>query len=228
MHIGWNRIWKVLLGCACVIGSIVLLACGQVGWGIAALEAAVLLLALQYAPRAARLRKTWWFVELVLVLAVTVGYAGFAAVRAAQTPASAVVITTERSVPPVTPVPETAAPELTATPEPTPAPDTAEATCVASRKAKKYHRPSCQYAAKIKDENLVTFDSAAQAQAAGYAPCGACKPQQKPRSRVSGARFCRLEITCADPGRAGSARTDPEPAHARRARRPRPRRSGGR
>ena len=80
MHIGWNRIWKVLLGCACVIGSIVLLACGQVGWGIAALEAAVLLLALQYAPRAARLRKTWWFVELVLVLAVTVGYAGFAAV----------------------------------------------------------------------------------------------------------------------------------------------------
>lgn len=73
MHIGWNRIWKVLLGCACVIGSIVLLACGQVGWGIAALEAAVLLLALQYAPRAARLRKTWWFVELVLVLAVTGG-----------------------------------------------------------------------------------------------------------------------------------------------------------
>ena len=119
MHIGWNRIWKVLLGCACVIGSIVLLACGQVGWGIAALEAAVLLLALQYAPRAARLRKTWWFVELVLVLAVTVGYAGFAAVRAAQTPASAVVITTERSVPPVTPAPETAAPEPTATPEPT-------------------------------------------------------------------------------------------------------------
>ena len=47
---------------------------------------------------------------------------------------------------------------------------------VASRKAKKYHRPSCEYAAKIKDENLVTFDSAAQAQAAGYAPCGACKP----------------------------------------------------
>ena len=79
-------------------------------------------------------------------------------------------------MPPVTPAPETAAPEPTATPEPTPAPDTAEATCVASRKAKKYHRLSCQYAAKIKDENLVTFDSAAQAQAAGYAPCGACKP----------------------------------------------------
>ena len=64
-----------------------------------------------------------------------------------------------------------------AAPEPTPAPDTVvESTYVASRKAKKYHRTSCQYAAKIKDENLVSFDSAAQAQAAGYAPCGACKP----------------------------------------------------
>ena len=170
MHIGWSRIWKVLLGCACAVGSIILLACGLVGWGIAALEAAVLLLALQYAPRAARLWKTWWFVELVLVLAATVGYAGFAAVRTAQAPASAVVITTERDALQATPVPETE------TPEPTSAPDTAEATCVASRKAKKYHRPSCQYAAKIKDENLVTFDSAEQAQAAGYAPCGACKP----------------------------------------------------
>ena len=96
MHIGWSRIWKMLLGCVCAVGSIVLLACGLVGWGIAALEAAVLLLALQYAPRAARLWKTWWFVELVLVLAVTVGYAGFVTVRAAQTPAAAVVITTER------------------------------------------------------------------------------------------------------------------------------------
>lgn len=170
MHIGWSRIWKVLLGCACAVGSVVLLACGLVGWGIAALEAAALLLALQYAPRAARLWKTWWFVELVLVLAATVGYASFVTVRAAQTPAAAVVITTERDAPPLTPVPETE------TPEPTSAPDTVEATCVASRKAKKYHRPSCQYAAKIKDENLVTFDSAAQAQAAGYAPCGACKP----------------------------------------------------
>lgn len=94
MHIGWSRIWKVLLGCACAVGSIVLLACGLVGWGIAALEAAALLLALQYAPRAARLWKTWWFVELVLVLAATVGYAGFAAVHTAQAPASAVVITT--------------------------------------------------------------------------------------------------------------------------------------
>lgn len=176
MRSPWSRVWKVLLGSACTIGCIVLLACGLAGWGLAALEAAVLLFALQYAPRAARLWKTWWFVELVLVLAVTVGYTGVTAVRAARVPAQAVVITTERDAPPATPLPETEAPEPAATPEPTPAPDTAETTYVASRKAKKYHRTSCQYAAKIKDENLVTFDGAAQAQAAGYAPCGACKP----------------------------------------------------
>lgn len=176
MQIEWRRIWKVLLGCVCTAAGIALLTCGQLGWGLTALEAAVLLLALQYAPRGTRLWKTWWFVELVLALAVTAGCAGVATVREVRSPAQAVVITTERNVPQATPVPETETPEPTAAPEPTSAPDTAEATCVASRKAKKYHRPSCQYAAKIKDENLVTFDSAEQALTAGYTPCGACKP----------------------------------------------------
>ena len=176
MQIEWRRIWKILLGCVCTAAGIALLACGQLGWGLTALEAAVLLLALQYAPRGTRLWKTWWFVELVLALAVTAGCAGAATVREARSPAQAVVITTERNAPQATPVPETETPEPTAAPEPTSAPDTVEATCVASRKAKKYHRPSCQYAAKIKDENLVTFDSAEQALTAGYTPCGACKP----------------------------------------------------
>ena len=176
MQIEWRRIWKVLLGCVCTAAGIALLACGQLGWGLTALEAAVLLLALQYAPRGTRLWKTWWFVELVLALAVTAGCAGVATVREVRSPAQAVVITTERNAPQATPVPETETPEPTAAPEPTSAPDTVEATCVASRKAKKYHRPSCQYAAKIKDENLVTFDSAEQALTAGYTPCGACKP----------------------------------------------------
>lgn len=176
MQIEWRRIWKVLLGCVCTAAGIALLACGQLGWGLTALEAAVLLLTLQYAPRGTRLWKTWWFVELVLALAVTAGCAGVATVREVRSPAQAVVITTERNAPQATPVPETETPEPTAAPEPTSAPDTVEVTCVASRKAKKYHRPSCQYAAKIKDENLVTFDSAEQALSAGYTPCGACKP----------------------------------------------------
>lgn len=105
MQIEWRRIWKVLLGCVCTAAGIALLTCGQLGWGLTALEAAVLLLALQYAPRGTRLWKTWWFVELVLALAVTAGWAGVATIREVRSPAQAVVITTERNVPP-----ETAAP----------------------------------------------------------------------------------------------------------------------
>ena len=94
MQIEWRRIWKVLLGCVCTAAGIALLTCGQLGWGLTALEAAVLLLALQYAPRGTRLWKTWWFVELVLALAVTAGCAGAATVREVRSPAQAVVITT--------------------------------------------------------------------------------------------------------------------------------------
>ena len=97
MQIDWRRIWKVLLGCVCTAAGIALLTCGQLGWGLTALEAAVLLLALQYAPRGTRLWKTWWFVELVLALAVTAGCAGVATVREMRSPAQAVVITTERT-----------------------------------------------------------------------------------------------------------------------------------
>ena len=47
---------------------------------------------------------------------------------------------------------------------------------VGSSKASKYHYPTCQAAAKIKSENLVTFKSAKEAQEAGYTPCTICKP----------------------------------------------------
>ena len=40
----------------------------------------------------------------------------------------------------------------------------------------KYHRAGCRYAAQIKEENRIAFDSAEQALTAGYTPCGACKP----------------------------------------------------
>ena len=162
MQIEWRRIWKVLLGCVCTAAGIALLACGQLSWGLTALEAAVLLLALQYAPRGTRLLKTWWFVELVLALAVTAGCAGFAAVREVRSPAQAVVITTERSVPP-----ETAAPVPTAA---------ADAAYIGNRNSMKYHRAGCRYAAQVKAENRIGFDSAEQALTAGYTPCGACKP----------------------------------------------------
>ncbi len=47
---------------------------------------------------------------------------------------------------------------------------------VGSIKSDKYHYPSCRYVQTIKPENLIWFNSAAEAQAAGYVPCGVCKP----------------------------------------------------
>ena len=47
---------------------------------------------------------------------------------------------------------------------------------VASNKAKKYHRPDCQWAKRIKPANKVTFNSAKEARQAGYVPCKVCKP----------------------------------------------------
>ncbi len=45
---------------------------------------------------------------------------------------------------------------------------------VGSSKSDKYHLPSCRYAAKILPVNQVWFSSKAEAQAAGYVPCGSC------------------------------------------------------
>ena len=171
MQIEWRRIWKVLLGCVCTAAGIALLACGQFGWGFAALEAAVLPLALQYAPRGTRLWKTWWFVELVLALAVPAGYAGVATVREAHAPAQAIVITTERSVPP-----ETAAPVPAAPPEQPQTTAAVQAAYIGNRNSMKFHSAGCRYAAQVKAENRIGFDSAEQALTAGYTPCGACKP----------------------------------------------------
>jgi len=47
---------------------------------------------------------------------------------------------------------------------------------VGSAKSNKYHYPSCQWARRIKPDNLVCFGTAAQAQAKGYIPCKVCSP----------------------------------------------------
>jgi hypothetical protein len=47
---------------------------------------------------------------------------------------------------------------------------------VGSKNSNKYHYPTCRAAQKIKPGNLVTFNSAKDAQAAGYVPCKVCKP----------------------------------------------------
>ena len=47
---------------------------------------------------------------------------------------------------------------------------------VGSSQSDKYHKPTCRWTDKINDENLIHFDTEEEAVAAGYQPCGTCKP----------------------------------------------------
>lgn len=47
---------------------------------------------------------------------------------------------------------------------------------VGSSESNKYHEPSCHWTKEINDSNLVHFDTEEEAAAAGYIPCGTCKP----------------------------------------------------
>lgn len=81
-------------------------------------------------------------------------------------------ILTLPEVQPVTPQPE---PQVQTVPE-QPQEPMAEGQYVGSSESDKYHYPSCRYAEKISAENRVWFKDEAAAQAAGYIPCGVCKP----------------------------------------------------
>lgn len=49
-------------------------------------------------------------------------------------------------------------------------------TYVGSNESDKYHYPRCRAADKINEGNLVHFETIEEAAAAGYSPCGICKP----------------------------------------------------
>jgi hypothetical protein len=51
-----------------------------------------------------------------------------------------------------------------------------ESNYVASKNSKVFHKPGCQFAAKISAKNLVSYDSREQAIAAGKRPCKSCNP----------------------------------------------------
>ncbi len=63
-----------------------------------------------------------------------------------------------------------------AQPESTDNADTAGGSFVASAKSDKFHLPDCSSAGRISPENRIWFDSAEEAEASGYSPCGRCKP----------------------------------------------------
>lgn len=52
----------------------------------------------------------------------------------------------------------------------------AEKKFVGSKKSDKYHYLTCKWAAKIKPENAIYFESVKDAKAKSYVPCKVCKP----------------------------------------------------
>lgn len=81
--------------------------------------------------------------------------------------------TTPQVQPQVQPV--TPQPQVQPVPEQPQVPVT-EGQYVGSKESDKYHYPSCRYAEKITSENRMWFKDADAARAAGYVPCGVCKP----------------------------------------------------
>jgi len=67
-------------------------------------------------------------------------------------------------------------PTLQPTPTQQPTEQAAKGKYVGSIKSNKYHYPDCRYAKEIKPENEIWFKTEEEALAAGYEPCGACKP----------------------------------------------------
>jgi len=47
---------------------------------------------------------------------------------------------------------------------------------VASVERGKFHKPSCEWAKRIKSENLITFATREEAIQKGYIPCKVCRP----------------------------------------------------
>jgi len=45
-----------------------------------------------------------------------------------------------------------------------------------SKKSRKYHYPTCEWAQEIYFQNLIKFNSPSEATQAGYIPCKVCKP----------------------------------------------------
>ena len=77
----------------------------------------------------------------------------------------------------VSPVRGTSAPAETDTPaDQTAAPVQLQGSYTASSRSDKFHMPSCPSAARISDGNRVWFSTRDEAVAAGYSPCGRCKP----------------------------------------------------
>lgn len=83
----------------------------------------------------------------------------------------------QATAPQPTPAPT---PKPAPTPQPDPEPDPqsqpTDGQYVGSLKSDKYHLPGCRYADAIDAANQIWFETKSEAEAAGYVPCGVCKP----------------------------------------------------
>lgn len=52
-----------------------------------------------------------------------------------------------------------------------------DSALVGSIKSNKYHYPSCVWAKKIHDDNIIRFSGPEDARSNGYVPCKVCKPR---------------------------------------------------
>lgn len=77
----------------------------------------------------------------------------------------------------VSPVKDTPIPVQTDAPSAEPSdPAQAQGEYTASSRSDKFHLPSCPSAAHISEDNQIWFSTRDEAVAAGYSPCGRCKP----------------------------------------------------
>ena len=125
--------------------------------------------------------KRWWFWVLILAaLASRITSGKTAEPKATEPPTRAALV---ESSPAPSPEPtaellllSTPEPSPDPTPEPTPTPAPLN-TYVLNTSSGKFHWPSCKSVSKMKDSNKMVIESTrADMIAAGYSPCGQCKP----------------------------------------------------
>lgn len=66
---------------------------------------------------------------------------------------------------------------------------------VANKNSDVYHCADCKWSARIKDENIIQFNSNSQAEAQNFLPCRSCRPDLRKRGETADALRNRLNLS---------------------------------
>ena len=66
---------------------------------------------------------------------------------------------------------------------------------VANKNSDVYHCTDCKWSARIKDDNIIQFNSPAEAEAQNFLPCRSCKPDHHKRGETADALKTRLNFS---------------------------------